>query len=306
MQTKKIGSLDVTVVGLGTNNFGMMDETVGPVVDRAIETGINFFDTSDSYGPSEERLGKALKGKRDRVLIATKFGSPVGESQGGASPAHIHQQIDRSLRALDTDHIDLYQLHRPDPTVPLAETLGALAELVAAGKVREIGCSNFSAALIQEAADAGAEGAPQFVSVQNHYSLLRRDDESDAMAECERRGLAYLPYFPLESGLLTGKYRRGEAAPEGTRMHRWGERAAGTLSDRNFDIVDALSGWAKDNGHSILELAIAWLIAKPVVASVIAGATKPEQVSANAAAARWELSEEQAAEVAAIADKAAG
>jgi len=308
MKTRKIGSLDVTVVGLGTNNFGfgMEEGAVGPVVDRAIEAGINFFDTADSYLASEERLGKALKGRRDQILIATKFASPVGESKGGASPAYVRQAAERSLQQLGTDRIDLYQIHRPDPETPIAETMGALGDLVREGKVREIGCSNFNAKMLEEADRAVPDGSPKFVSVQNNYNLLHRDDDSDAIAACERLGIAYLPYFPLASGLLTGKYSRGESPPEGTRMHRWGDRAAGSLTDKNFDIVESLDAWAKDHGHSVLELAIAWLIAKPVIASVIAGATKTEQVSANAAAAEWELSASDVAEIEAIVEKAGG
>jgi aryl-alcohol dehydrogenase-like predicted oxidoreductase len=302
MKTNRIGSLEVTVVGLGTNNFGfgMEADAVPPVVDRAIEAGINFFDTADSYGPSEERLGQALKGRRDEVLIATKFGSQMGEGKVGASPAYVRQAAERSLRKLDTDRIDLYQLHRPDPNTPIADTLSALGELVAEGKVREIGCSNFTAAMLEEAEQAVKDGAPRFVSVQNQYNLLRRDDEEEAIPACEKLGLSYLPFFPLASGLLTGKYSRGQAPPEGTRMHRWGERAAGALTDANFDTVEALTAWAKDHGHSVLDLAIAWLAAKPYVGSVIAGATKPEQVAANAAAGEWELTPAEVAEVDAL------
>jgi aryl-alcohol dehydrogenase-like predicted oxidoreductase len=308
MKTNKLGSLDVTVVGLGTNNFGfgMEQDAVDTVVDRAIEVGINFFDTADVYLASEERLGKALNGRRDQILIATKFGSPMGEGKSGGSAAYIGQAVERSLRKLDTDRIDLYQIHRPDSETPIAETLGALGELVKEGKVREIGCSNFTAEMLREADQAVADGAPKFVSVQNQYNLLHRDDESDAIPECEKLGISFLPYFPLASGLLSGKYTRGEAPPEGTRMQRWGDRAQGSLTDANFDVVDALSTWAKDHGHSVLELAIAWLAAKPFIGSVIAGATKPEQVSANAAAGEWSLSPAEVAEVESVADKAAG
>jgi aryl-alcohol dehydrogenase-like predicted oxidoreductase len=306
MKTKKIGSLDVTVVGLGTNNFGfgMEPDAVGPVVDRAIEAGINFFDTADSYLASEERLGQALKGRRDRVLIATKFGSPMGEGKGGASATYVREAAERSLRKLDIDCIDLYQLHRPDPNTPIAETLGALGELVAEGKVREIGCSNFTAEMLREAEQAVKDGAPKFVSVQNHYNLLQRGDESEAIPECEKLGISYLPFFPLASGLLSGKYTRGQTPPEGTRMHRWGDRAQGSLTDANFDIIDALSAWAKDHGHNVLELAIAWLAAKPFIGSVIAGATKPEQVTANVAAGEWDLSATEVAEVDALTEAA--
>jgi aryl-alcohol dehydrogenase-like predicted oxidoreductase len=308
MKTRKIGSLDVTVVGLGTNNFGfsMEESEVGGVVDRAIEVGINFFDTADSYLASEERLGKSLQGRRDQIVLATKFGSPMGEGKVGGSAAYVRSAVERSLRKLDTDRIDLYQIHRPDPNTPIAETLGALGELVKEGKVVEIGCSNFSAELLREAEAAVAEGAPKFVSVQNQYNLLQRDDEHDAIPEAEKLGLSYLPFFPLASGLLSGKYTRGEAPPEGTRLQRWGDRAQGSLTDTNFDVIDALSDWAKDHGHSVLELAIAWLASQPFVGSVIAGATKPEQVSANAAAGEWTLSPAEVAEVGAVAEKAAG
>lgn len=308
MKTNKIGSLDATVVGLGTNNFGfsMDQDEVDLVFDRAIEVGINFFDTADSYLASEGRIGKTLKGRRDQVLIATKFGSPFGDHKGGGSAAYVREAVERSLRDLNVEKIDLYQIHRPDTNTPIAETLGALGELVKEGKVIEIGCSNFTASLLEEADRAVADGAPKFVSVQNNYNLLHRDDEKDAIPECEKLGLSYLPYFPLASGLLTGKYVRGEAPPEGTRLNRWGDRAQGSLTDANFDIVDALSEWAKDHGHSVLELAIAWLIAKPYVGSVIAGATKPEQVSANAAAAEWALTPAEVAEIESVVEKAAG
>jgi aryl-alcohol dehydrogenase-like predicted oxidoreductase len=308
MQTKKIGSLDATVVGLGTNNFGMSMEQgeVDLVVDQAIEAGINFLDTADSYMASEERLAKALKGRRDQVLIATKFASPVDGGSGGASPTYIRTAVERSLRNLNIETIDLYQIHRPDPNTPIAETLGTLGELVEEGKVVEIGCSNFTAAMLREADQAVAPGAPKFVSVQNLYNLLQRNDENEAIPECVQLGLSYLPYFPLASGLLTGKYTRGEAPPEGTRLNRWGPRAQGSLTDTNFDVVDALSGWAQDHGHSVLELAIAWLIAKPFVGSVIAGATKPEQVAANVAAAEWALSPDEVSEIESVAEKAAG
>jgi aryl-alcohol dehydrogenase-like predicted oxidoreductase len=304
MESRTIGSLRVTVVGLGTNNFGfgMSAEAVPPVVDAAQREGINFLDTSDSYGASEERLGQALAGRRDQVLIATKFGSPVmGEAgTGGARPEYIRKAVDASLRRLGTDHIDLYQIHRPDPETPIAETLGALGELVAIGKVREIGCSNFSGALLREAHAAAGDG-PRFVSVQNHYNLLNRADETDALPVCAELGIAYLPYFPLASGVLTGKYSRGEKPPAGTRLDRWGERAAGILTNQTFDKVDALSAWASKHGHTLLDLAFAWLAARAVVASVIAGATTPAQVAANAAAGPWQLSADEVAEVDAIA-----
>jgi aryl-alcohol dehydrogenase-like predicted oxidoreductase len=306
METRKIGSLDVTVVGLGTNNFGlgMAPDEVAPVVDAAIEHGINLFDTSDSYGDSEERLGKALGHRRDDVIIATKFASPVRgqEGSGGARPEYVRSAIEASLKRLGTDRVDLYQIHRPDPETPIADTLGALGELVESGKVLEIGCSNFSAAQLREAeAQAGALGVARFVSIQNHYNLLNRVDEAEVLPACEDLGVAYLPFFPLASGMLTGKYKRGEKPAEGTRLHRWGERAQGQMTDDAFDKVDALSKWAGDHGHSILDLAFAWLAARPQIASVIAGATKVEQVAANVAAGSWVLTPAEVAEVDAIA-----
>jgi aryl-alcohol dehydrogenase-like predicted oxidoreductase len=304
MDTRSIGALEVSIVGLGTNNFGlsMHEDEVAPVVDEELESGINFFDTADSYGESEERLGRALGGHRDEVLIGTKFGSAVGEGgTGGAAPGYVREAVERSLRRLETDRIDLYQLHRPDPLVPIADTLGALDELVHEGKVREIGCSNFSAEMLREAEDAVAPGRSHFVSVQNHYNLLNRADEREVLPLCQRLGVAYLPYFPLASGLLTGKYTRGEPPPPGTRLQRWGDRASGVLSERNFDVVEALGAWAEDRGHTLLELAIAWLAAKSPVASVIAGATTVDQVRANAAAGSWRLSPEEVAEVDALA-----
>jgi aryl-alcohol dehydrogenase-like predicted oxidoreductase len=307
MDTRPIGSLEVSVLGLGTNNFGlsMHEDEVLPVVDEAIGSGITFFDTSDSYGESEVRLGRALGRHRDEVVIGTKFGSAVGEGgTGGAAPGYVREAIERSLRRLETDRIDLYQLHKPDPLVPIADTLGVLDELVHEGKVREIGCSNFTAAMLQEADDAVAPGKSRFVSVQNHYNLLNRADESEVIPLCLRLGVTYLPYFPLASGLLTGKYTRGEPPPPGTRLQRWGDRAGGYLSDRNFDIIDALGSWAGDHDHTLLELAIAWLAAKSPVASVIAGATSVDQVRANVAAGDWRLSPEEVAEVDALAPTA--
>jgi aryl-alcohol dehydrogenase-like predicted oxidoreductase len=300
METRPIGSLVVTVVGLGTNNFGMgmPDEAVSPVVDAALDRGINFFDTSDSYGESEERLGRALGARRDQVLIATKFGSPVrGQAgTGGARPDYLRRAVDASLARLKTDYIDLYQIHRPDPDTPIADTMGVLAEIVAAGKVREIGCSNFSAVQLREAHTASGHG-PHFVSVQNHYNLLHRDDESDVLPVCEELGIAYLPFFPLASGVLTGKYQRGQKLPEGSRLQRLGERLGPPLTDETFDMLDALTAWAKRRGHSLLDVAVAWLVAQPTVGSVIAGATTAEQVNANVAAGAWELTSADVTEV---------
>jgi aryl-alcohol dehydrogenase-like predicted oxidoreductase len=297
MDMRSIGSLEVSVVGLGTNNFGfLMEESdVPPVVDAALAAGINFFDTADSYLESEVRLGRALGNRRDEVVIGTKFGNKVDGEGGGAAPDYIRQAVERSLRRLGTDRIDLYQLHVPDDSTPIADTLAVLDELVREGKVLEIGCSNFSAAQLREAE------AARFVSVQNHYNLLNREDERDALPECERLGLAYLPFFPLASGLLTGKYTRGQAAPTGSRLDKWGDRMGGLLSDENFDVIEALPAWAGARGHSLVDLAFAWLAASPAVASVIAGATTTEQVRTNAAAGAWQLTPDEVAEVSALA-----
>ncbi len=293
-------------MGLGCNNFGRrLDEAATrSVVDAALDAGVDFLDTADVYGEtySETFLGRVLEGRRDRVVLATKFGSKVAEGKQGARPEYVRQALEDGLRRLRTDHVDLYQLHRPDPEVPIADTLGALAEAVAAGLVREIGCSNFTAEQIAEAAAAVAPGAPRFVSVQNELSLLRRQDERDVLPACREHGLAYLPYFPLFSGLLTGKYRRGQPLPEGTRITgnpRWEKH----LTDANLDLIERLIAFAAERGKELVDLAFAWLLAKPEVASVIAGATSAEQVRRNAQAGAWELSPEDAAAVDAILDE---
>jgi aryl-alcohol dehydrogenase-like predicted oxidoreductase len=304
METRKIGSLDVSAVGLGTNNFGigrMEAHEVPPVVDAALEAGINFFDTADAYGNSEELLGKALVGRRDQAIIATKFASPVDGGPGGARPDYIRTAVERSLKELGTDRIDLYQIHRPDQETPIAETLAALGDLVKAGKVREIGCSNFSGTQLREAEAAVKDGAAHFVSVQNELSLLRRNDEENGLPVAADLGLAYLPFFPLASGVLTGKYRRGEAPPAGSRLGAQpAEVSARALSDKRFDLVENLTAWAEERGHTILDLAFAWLLAKPAVASVIAGATKVDQVKTNVEAGSWKLTPAEVAEVDAI------
>jgi len=295
VSTLTIGSLDAGRVGLGCNNFGMRigEDRAGEVVRAALDAGITFFDTADVYGGtrSEEFLGKALAGRRDEAIVATKFGSTLGEGRGGASARWVAQACEDSLRRLGTDRIDLYQLHRPDDSVPIAETLGALDELVQAGKVVRIGNSNFSAAQIDEAAAASAaSGEAAFVTAQNHFSLLERRVQAEVIPACERHGLAMLPYFPLASGLLTGKYTRGEAPPEGTRLALMpSERVDRVLSERNFDLVERLTAWAEGQGHTILDLAFAWLAAQPTMGPVIAGATSAEQVQANVAAGQWQL-----------------
>ena len=299
MEKRRIGSLSVSVVGLGCNNFGWRidEESASNVVRAALDAGIDFFDTADIYGgtKSEEFLGRALQGRRSQIVLATKFGMKVDEQRRGARPEYVHAACEDSLRRLGTDYIDLYQQHQPDPAVPIADTLGALNELVQQGKVREIGCSNFSVEQIRLAQEAVAPGAARFVSVQNEYSLLHREPETSVIPECQRLELSFLPYFPLASGLLTGKYRRGRPAPKGSRL---GEGRFGSLlNERNLEIVESLIDFASVRGHSILELAISWLAGQPAVASVIAGATSPAQVRTNAGAGAWKLSAAERAEL---------
>jgi aryl-alcohol dehydrogenase-like predicted oxidoreductase len=300
MDTRRIGSLEVSVVGVGCNNFGWRLDAgaTAEVVEAALDAGITFFDTADSYGntKSEEFLGQALGTRRDGVVIATKFGSPIDERRKGARPEYVRQAVEDSLRRLGTDRIDLYQLHKPDPEVPIGETLGALDELVQAGKVREIGCSNFSAEQLREAEDAASGGQARFASVQNEYSIMHREPEREVIPECERLGLALIPYFPLANGLLTGKYRRGQPLPEGTRIGE-GDRFSDLLSEQNLATVESLVEFAESRGHKMLDLAFSWLASRPTVASVIAGATSPAQVRANAAASDWVLSGSEVEEV---------
>ena len=312
METRNIGKLDVSVVGLGCNNFGgRIDEAATKrVVGAALDAGITLFDTADIYGGtrSEEFLGRALGSRRDEAVVATKFGGPIDEDRkGGASAAYIARAVEDSLRRLGTDRIDLYQLHFPDPSTPFEETLEALDALVRAGKVLEIGGSNFSTEQIDETTNISAErGLARFVSVQNEYSLLRRGPERFGVLDaCARNSIGFIPYFPLASGVLTGKYHRNEAPPAGTRMAGMpAERVEDALSDKVFDRVEALDAFARGRGHTLLELAIAWLLARRAVASVIAGATKPEQAQANAAAAAWTLTDDDLREIDAVIDAA--
>jgi len=296
METRKIGSLDASIIGLGCNNFGRRVDEAGTqvVLDAAIDAGINFLDTADIYGGtlSEEFMGRALVGKREKVLLATKFGHKVDEQRQGAKPAYIRQAIEDSLSRLKTDYVDLYQLHTPDASTPIADTLGALNDLVKEGKVREIGCSNFSVQQLQEAEEA-AKGGARFVSVQNEYSLLRRAPEDGVLAECEKLNIGFLPYFPLASGLLSGKYRKGQPVPGGTRI----QEGSDWLKEENLEVVERLAGYAEARGKTILDLAFAWLLAQPTVSSVIAGATSAAQVHANAATAGWVLTAAEVAEV---------
>ncbi len=305
METRQLGSLDVTLVGLGCNNFGMRaDERQSTrVVQAALDAGINFFDTADVYGGtrSEQYLGRALGKRRDDVIVATKFVAPIDDdpSHAGASARWVAEAVEGSLRRLGTDRIDLYQQHGPDPNVPIEETLEALDQLVRAGKVREIGNSNFSGEQIDEAdSTSERDRLARFVSAQNHFNLLHREPLRDVIPACVRHGLGVLPYFPLASGLLTGKYQRGAPAPEGTRLSMLPqERAARVMSDENFDAVDRLAAFADARDRTILELAFAWLAAQPAMTSIIAGATKPEQVAANVAAVGWKLSDDDLAEL---------
>jgi aryl-alcohol dehydrogenase-like predicted oxidoreductase len=307
METRTIGSLQVSVVGLGCNNFGMRigRKETAAVVDAALSAGINFFDTADIYGgtKSETYLGAALGARRDDIVLATKFGAPYEGHDGGASAAYIRTAVEDSLTRLGTDRIDLYQQHVPDQKTPIAETIGALVELVAEGKIREFGCSNFTVDMLTEAAAATPAGSPGFVSVQNQYNILYREPEDGVLEYCNRTGTAFLPFFPLASGLLSGKYRAGEPPPEGTRLATMGERAASQLSDERLAAVAALDELAEREGHGVLDLAFGWLLARPAVASVIAGATKPEQITANVAAGAWRPGADVMAAVDAIAPR---
>ncbi len=294
METRSIGSLKVSVVGLGCNNFGRRldgNDSAG-VVNAALEAGITLFDTADVYGSgqSEAFLGRALGLRRNQVVIATKFGMAMEGQGSGAKPDYIRIAVEASLRRLSTHYIDLYQLHKPDPEVPIEDTLGALNDLVQAGKVREIGCSQFSLAQMQAAQAAIRNGAARFVSVQNEYSLLERQAEKDVLPECTRTGTAFLPFFPLARGLLTGKYRQGQAMPTGTRITS-SAQASELLNERTLSQVEALARFAEAHGHSLLELAFSWLLRWPILASVIAGAMTAEQITANVAAANWHLTE---------------
>jgi aryl-alcohol dehydrogenase-like predicted oxidoreductase len=300
MEKRRIGSLEVTVAGLGCNNFGWRIDAGATVnvVNAALNAGINFFDTADisDTGHSEEFLGRALGSRRKDVVIATKFGMKMAEGKEGARPEYIRQAVEDSLRRLNTDHIDLYQLHRPDPNVPIADTLGALHELVVAGNVREVGASNFSVEQIHEAEKAREREAARFVSIQNNYSLLHREpEEQGVLRECERLRIAFLPYFPLATGLLTGKYRKGQPLPKGSRGDAgWGPKV---FTEENLATVEKLTSFTASKGHTILELAFAWLLSRTAVSSVIAGASRPDQVKANAAAVAWKLTPQDVAEV---------
>jgi aryl-alcohol dehydrogenase-like predicted oxidoreductase len=325
MEQRGIGILSVSVVGLGCNNFGSrLDASqTAQVIDAALDSGINFLDTADIYGGtrSEEFIGRTLTDRRRRIVLATKFGMEIDAQRRGAHPDYVRQACAASLRRLATDYIDLYWLHEPDAAVPIAETLGALAELVAAGMVRQIGCSNVTAAQLREY-DSTARSAdqPQFVAVQNEYSLLHREPEGDipevqesadraypndgeakrgVLAECARLDIAFVPYFPLASGLLSGKYHAGQDPPAGTRLAT-SPRAGRFLNEGNVAKMESLRSFAEKRGHTLLELAISWLLAQRPVASVIAGATSPDQARANSSAGSWALSADELAAVSGI------
>jgi aryl-alcohol dehydrogenase-like predicted oxidoreductase len=293
VRTRRLGTdgPEVSVVGLGCNNFGMRVDLEGTraVVDAALAAGVTLFDTADIYGNkggSETFLGEAFEGRRTDVVLATKFGGDMGDgTKARGSREYIRKAIEGSLQRLRTDYVDLYQYHTPDHVTPFAETFGALDELVREGKVRHVGHSNLEAAEVDEVdALAREHGWARPVSAQNQYSLLRREAEEELLPACERLGLGFLPYFPLASGLLTGKYRRNEERPEGTRLSGRDE----VFTEETFDRLEALEGYADERGVSILDVAVGGLLAEPAVSSVIAGATKPEQVRANVAAAGWE------------------
>ena len=308
MRYRQLGhsGLSVSVVGLGCNNFGgsfgaKLDlDGTRAVVETALECGINLLDTANTYGDrggSETLLGKVLKGHRDEVVLATKFGSDMGEGPGvaRASRWYVRRAVEESLQRLGTDRIDLYQLHRPDGVTPFEETLSALDDLVREGKVLYVGSSNLAAWQVTEADwVARTTGVTRFVSAQNHYSLLERRAEDELLPACEKAGVGILPFFPLANGLLTGKYRKGRERPTGTRME------GRDIPEKTWDRIEKLAGFAEERGRTLLELAFSGLLASPVVSSVIAGATSPEQVKSNAASADWELSREDRAALAAL------
>ncbi len=310
MEYRTLGKsgLQVSVAGLGCNNFGMRIDTeqTRVVVHRALDEGISLFDTADIYGgrgKSEEMLGKALGNRRKDVVIASKFGMAMGDGPylKGGSRRYIMAAVEDSLKRLGTDYLDLYQIHAPDPDTPQEETLSALDSLVRSGKVRYIGSSNFAGWQVAEAACIAREHdfAP-YISAQNQYNLLDRRIERELIPACRHFGVGILPYFPLASGFLTGKYKRGQEPPKDTRLAMMGARASQMLSNENFALLDKLQEFARSRGHSIVELATSWLLAQPEVSSVISGATKPEQVSENVTACGWNMTADEAGEINAL------
>ncbi len=310
MQFRNLGhsGLRVSLVGLGCNNFGgRIDfDSARKVIDKALDSGITLFDTADVYGNrggSEEAMGRILGDRRKQIVLATKFGMDMddsGERRGGAR-GYIVKALEDSLRRLKTDWIDLYQLHRPDPRTPIEETLRALEDLVRQGKVRYIGCSNLPSWQVADAYWTAKEiGAEKFASCQDEYSLLVRGAEKELIPAARHFGMGLLPYFPLANGLLTGKYKRNAPLPEGARMTRESQRASEVLTETNWQKTEKLAAFCEARGRTLVELAFSWLAAQPVVSSVIAGATRPEQVEANVKAAEWALSAEDLAEIDAI------
>lgn len=320
MNYKRLGTsgLQVSEVGLGVNNFGgrCTLEQSKAVVKKALDLGITMFDTADVYPPvpgaqgkSEEFLGKALGRKRKDVVVATKFGMPMGDGpyMRGGSRRHIMNAVEASLKRLNTDYIDLYQVHQPDPNTPIEETLGALDDLVRAGKVRYIGCSNLTGWQVANAEwTARANNTAHFVSAQNYYNLLKRQIEADLVPACNHFGLGILPFFPLASGMLTGKYIRGKAPGKNTRMATMQMLADLEMTERNFDVVEKLAAYGESRGLSVLQIAMSWLVAQPHVSSVIAGATKPTQVAQNVKAAQAKLTDEDMAAIDKITDPSGG
>ena len=307
MEYGRLGNsgLVVSKIGLGTNNFGGridLDQTRA-VLHRALDHGITLLDTADSYGggKSEEFIGQVLGPRRHDVVIATKFASAMGESPytRGTSRRYLMQAVEASLRRLNTDHIDLYQIHWPDAQTPILETLQALDDLVRQGKVRYIGECNFAGwQMVDLAWTARVEHLARPISAQHEYSLLRRQVQAELLPAARAMGMGFLPYFPLASGFLTGKYRRGQAPPPGARLSNMpADRASRFLNARNFDLLERCEAFASERGHSMTELAFAWLLAQPEISSVIAGATRPEQVDQNVAAAAWKLTPDELAAI---------
>ena len=305
MQFRNLGrsGLRVSLVGLGCNNFGgRIDlDATRKVVDAAIEHGITLFDTADIYGEkggSETALGQVLGTRRKDIVLASKFGMKMFHGGEGGSRRYIMNAVEESLQRLQTDWIDLYQIHRPDPLTPIDETLRTLEDLVTQGKVRYVGCSNMVAWQVADAQWTARDlGIGAFASAQDEYSLLKRGAEKDLIPAIAHYGMGLLPYFPLANGALTGKYKRGAAMPEGARLTKLPERAGQIFSEDNWRRIEGLSAFAEARGHTLVELAFSWLAAQPVVSSVIAGATRPEQVAANVKAADWALSVEDLAEI---------
>jgi len=309
MEYRNLGrsGLSVSQIGLGGNNFGWWadEEASIPVIHHAIDTGVNFIDTADIYdrGHSEEYIGKAIKGRRANLIVATKFANPMGEdpNERGGSRRYVMRAVDASLKRLQTDYIDLYQMHLPDPTTPIEETLRALDDLVRGGKVRYIGCSNFAAWQMCEALwTSKVNDLHPFVSAQPMYNILARQIERELVPCCQAYGIGIIPYSPLASGFLTGKYRQGEPAPEGARLSGSDPRFQRVFTEDNWTKLAKLEDYAKEHDHTVGELAITWLLAKPMVATVIAGARKVEQVTANVAAGDWKLTAEEVTEIEAL------